>query len=273
MGGERDGGQAAEMSWPKPRAWVERSIWAADSAGGGVGGGGHSTVPSGGRGLCPLPSPCILPPLSVWKGEWQLATGVGLVSRPTEGSLLPERRSTIPKDAQQRENSREEWPGGPALSISGQLPETGRTLQSGWARALSCSESGDPQSVPLPSSQQGLVPWLCPRGAPWPSQRCPLALRFSAILSSLSATHLFVPISGRLSESLAGTRAHPGWAADQDYRQRPKSRAAFILCPLHLGESDPGALHLPFREHLLHVSGLGCKQWIHSASYSKKGIC
>ena len=56
----------------------------------------------------------------------------------------------------------EEWLRGPALSSSGQLPEPGRTLQSGWARALPCLVSGDPQSVPLPSSQQGLAPWLCP---------------------------------------------------------------------------------------------------------------
>lgn len=112
---------------------------------------------------------------------------------------------------------------------------------------------GTPKVSPYLPPSRALRPGSAPRGASWPPQCCSPALSFIAVLSVFLATHLFVPISGRSSESLAGTRGRPGWAADQDCRQRPQSRAAFVLCPLHFGESDSGALRLPLREHLLHV--------------------
>lgn len=158
-----------------PELGLERSIWAADSAGGGVGGGGHSTVPSGGRGLCPLPSPRILLPLSVWKGEGQLGTGVGTGSRPTEGSLLSEQRSTIPKDAQRRENSREERPGALLFPSWDSSLSLGGFCRAAGPELCLVQSPGTPKVSPyLPPSRA-----LCPgsarevppghhRAVPWP---------------------------------------------------------------------------------------------------------
>lgn len=118
--------------------------------------------------------------------------------------------------------------------------------------ALPAGVQGPPRCPYLPS--RALRPGSALRGASWPPQRCSPAPSFIAILSVfLANSSLCANIRvGRLSLWQAFV-ARPGWAADQDCRYRPQSRAAFVLCPSHLGESDSGAPGLPLREHLLHV--------------------
>ena len=84
--------EAGLLRWfgGSPDLGLERSIWAAGSAGGGEWSGGHSTFPPGRRGLCPLPSPHIVPPLEVRRGEWWLGTGGGCGGACRTALLGPE---------------------------------------------------------------------------------------------------------------------------------------------------------------------------------------
>ena len=116
-----------------------------------------------------------------------------------------------------------------SLSLGGLCRAAGPELCLAWC-------PGTPKVSPYLPPSRALRPGSAPRGASWLSQRRSPALSFIAVLSAISATHPFMPvthpfmpISGRSSESLTGTRGRPGWAADQDCRQSPQSRAAFIL--------------------------------------------
>lgn len=167
---------------------------------------------------------------------------------------MPEGRSTIPKYTQRRENSGEEWPRGPALPAWGSSLSLGGSLcRVAGPELCSSRVSGDPQGVPhLPPSRACALP-LPPRGASWPPQFCSPALSFIAILERVLGDSSLVPISGRSPESLAGIRGRPGWAADQDCRQRPQSRVAsgpLSSSPWRERLRSPA---LPLREHLLHV--------------------